>query len=119
MALATLPRDRWGALGLNPGTDTGAICSALVDVPTGCELRLNAAGVAGLAVDLLDERFKPIPGFVGGTVAGPNGLDCEVRWSGRALNELAGKTVRVQVNLKRVGEAQPRVFAVYLQDEAT
>jgi hypothetical protein len=119
VALATLPRDRWGALGLNPGMDTGAICSAPVVIPAGCELRINVDGVVGLSVDLLDDRFTPIPGFTGGTVAGPDGLDCAVRWSGHALNELAGKTVRVQVNLKRVGEAQPRVFAVYLLEEAT
>ncbi len=28
VALATLPRDRWGAIGLNPGTSEGTVCSA-------------------------------------------------------------------------------------------
>jgi hypothetical protein len=83
----------------------------------GCELRLNADGVAGLSVDLLDEKFQPIPGFTGGAVTGPDGLDCLVSWKGRALAELGGKPVRVQVNLKRVGEAQPRVYAVCLLGE--
>jgi hypothetical protein len=118
VALATLPRDRWGALGLNPGVDTGTLCSAPMTVPAGgCELRLNADGVAGLSVDLLDEKFQPIPGFTGGAVTGPDGLDCLVSWKGRALAELGGKPVRVQVNLKRVGEAQPRVYAVCLLGE--
>ena len=29
VALATLPRDRWGGLGLNPGVEEGTICSRL------------------------------------------------------------------------------------------
>jgi len=114
VALATLPRDRWGALALNPGTDTGAICTAPVAMSEGCELRINADGVAGLSVELLDERFNPIHGFTAGTVADPDGLDCPVRWEGHAPAELAGKTVRVQVSLKRVGETQPQVYAMYL-----
>ena len=112
VALATLPRDRWGALALNPGANEGAICSAPVAIPAGCELRINADGVAGLSVDLLDERFNPIPGFTGGAVAGPDGLDCPVRWEGRGLAELAGRSVRARVGLKRVGEAQPQVYAL-------
>ena len=114
VALATLPRDRWGALVLNPGAESGAICSAPVAIPAGCELRINADDVAGLSGDLLDERFNPIPGFAGGKVAGPDGLDCPVCWEGRGPAELAGRAVRVRVNLRRVGEAQPRVYALYL-----
>jgi hypothetical protein len=113
VALATLPRDRWGALGLNPGVDAGALCSAPLAIPAnGGELRLNADGVAGLSVDLLDERFNPIPGFAGGTVVDPDGLDCEVRWAEHVLTELGGWTVRVRVRLQRADEAQPRVYAI-------
>jgi hypothetical protein len=120
VALATLPRDRWGALGLNPGVDTGTLCSAPMTVPAGgCELRLNADGVAGLSVDLLDEKFQPIPGFTGGAVTGPDGLDCLVSWKGHALAELGGEPVRVQVNLKRTDETQPRVYAVCLIEETS
>jgi len=85
VALATIPRDRWGALGLNPGSETGVVCSGLVTLPAnGCELRINADGVAGLAIDLLDEHYLPIPGCEGGRVVGPDGLDCPVRWHGQA-----------------------------------
>jgi hypothetical protein len=113
VALATLPRDRWGALGLNPGADTGTICSAPVVMPAGgCELRLNADGVAGLYVDLLDAQFQPVSSFTGGTVAGPDDLDCEVRWAEHTPTELGGRTVRVRVRLQRTDEAQPRVYAI-------
>ena len=115
VALATLPRDRWGALGLNPGVDTGTLCSAPMTVPAGgCELRLNADGVAGLSVDLLDEKFQPIPGFTGGQAAGPDGLDCPVEWKGHAMSELAGQRVRVHVRLQRLPENPPCLYALYL-----
>jgi len=115
VALATLPRDRWGALALNPGAQSGAICSAPLTLhAAGCELRINADGVDGLSVDLLDERFNPIPGFSDGRVAGPDGIDGPTRWPGHALAELAGQTVRVQVNLANQGGFQPRVYALYI-----
>ncbi len=112
VALATLPRDRWGALGLNPGAEGGALCSSPVEVPAGATLRLNADGVAGLTVDLLDERMNPISGFTGAVVQGPDGLECDVRWKDRAVAELAGRVVRVRVTLKRLGEVSPRVYAI-------
>lgn len=111
VALATLPRDRWGALALNPGASEGSICSAPVVIPAGGRVSLNADGVAGLSVDLLDERFDPIPAFTGGKVAGPDGLDCPVTWS-TDTSSLAGRTVRFQVNLRRSDRVDPRVFAL-------
>lgn len=77
--------------------EPGATPVSLPEV--GGELRVNADGVAGLAVDLLDDRLQPIPGFAGGTVTGPDGLDCPVRWQGYALTERGGQRVRVQVRL--------------------
>ncbi len=118
VALATLPRDRWGALGLNPEVNEGTICSAPVVLSSGaCELRINADGVAGLSVDLLDERCNPIPGFTGAVVVGPDGLDCPVLWQGHAPTELAGLAVRIRVNLEEHGQLQPRVYAVYLASD--
>ncbi len=115
VALATLPRDRWGALRLNPGAERGAICSAPLAIPAaGCELRINADGVGGLSVDLLDERFTLIPGFAGGRVAGPDGPACPVRWEGHAPAEVGGMAVRLRINLERQSEARPRVYALYV-----
>jgi hypothetical protein len=116
IALATLPRDRWGALGLNPGEDEGTICSAPVTLPSaGGTLTLNADGVAGIAVDLLDEHFHPIPGFAEGQIVGPDGLDCSASWPGQALAALGGQEVRIQVKIGCAGGDLPRVYALYLK----
>ncbi|MDE0966198.1 MAG: hypothetical protein OSB73_23990, partial [Candidatus Latescibacteria bacterium] len=114
VALATLPRDRWGGLGLNPGVEEGTICSAPVVVPQDGVIRINADGVSGLSVDLLDERFQLLAGFAGGQVVGPDGLDCLVHWTGKSLAELGGQSVRVQVSIQKTDEALPRVYALYL-----
>lgn len=99
IALATLPRDRWGALALNPGVETGTICSTPV---AGKTLTLNATGVDHITVDLLDETFRPIS--TGHRVTGPDGLDCPVQC------ELSS-SVRVQVHLS--GKA--RLYAINVQ----
>lgn len=119
VALATLPRDRWGALGLVPDAAEGSLCSDVLSLPASdCELRLNADGVAGLGVDLLDAQFKPLAGFVGGSVSGSDGLDCPVAWKDHALPELAGRQVRVRVRLQRLADQLPRVYALYLNGTA-
>lgn len=61
--------------------------------------------------------MNPISGFTGAVVQGPDGLECDVRWKDRAVAELAGRVVRVRVNLKRLGEVSPRVYAVYVGRE--
>ena len=114
VALATLPRDRWGALGLNPGVEEGAICSAPFILPVEGSLLVNADGVSGLSVDLLDERFRPIAGFPGGQVVGPDGLDCKVRWAGQRMGELGGRSVLIQVNMRGIGNVAPRVYGLYI-----
>ncbi len=110
VALATLPRDRWGALGLNPDAGEGTICSAPLTLPGDAQLTLNANGTAGMRVALLDERFVPLPGYTDGH-PGPDGLDAPVAWSA-SLAALAGQTVRVQLHLTRGEWAEPRVYAV-------
>lgn len=116
VALATLPRDRWGSLALNPEMQTGTMVSATLTLPANsCELSINADGVSNLTVDLLDEKFRPIPGFEGGRVIGLDGLENPVRWEGHTLTELGGESIRVQVRLQRSGGVSPQFYALYLE----
>ena len=116
VALATLPRDRWGALGLNPDATTGTICSAPITLSADASIALNADGMSGIGVELLDENFVPITGFSGGTAGkcDHDGIERPVRWAGAGLGSLAGRTVRVQVRLTKSDGVVPRVYAIYL-----
>jgi hypothetical protein len=81
----------------------------------GGALTLYADGVTGLAVELLDEQFQPIPGFGAGQGTGPDGLDCPIVWPGPGLAELKGRTVRIQVRIRRLGDVSPRLYAMNLK----
>jgi hypothetical protein len=106
VGLATLPRDRWGALGVNPDVAAGAVCSAPLTLPPGACLWLNADGVAGMRVTLLDAHGAPTG--ITGTLAGADGLNCPVRWSA----DLPDTPVRVHVALTRGAHAEPRLYAL-------
>jgi hypothetical protein len=118
VALATLPRDRWGGLGLNPGVAEGVVCSAPVVLPAGGgELTINADGADGISVEVLDERLRAVPGFSGADAATPvgaGGLACPVRWPKSGLARLGGQTVRLQLRLRRRGSVEPRLYAAHL-----
>jgi len=119
VALATLPRDRWGAVGLFAEQSEGAIWSCPVTLPaSGCQVVLNADGAQAMTVEVLDGDFHPLAAFAGehaGKVQVDNGLDCPVVWSGNGLAELGGATVRLKINVRREGSADPRLYAVYLR----
>jgi hypothetical protein len=130
IALATLPRDRWGSIGLIPplaghsstpeGAVEGSVWSAAVKLPPGgCSVYLNADGADCMTVEVSDERFTPIPDFSGqksGVTTIKSGLDCPVTWYGRNLSALGGQTVRFRIHLtKRNSGSEPRLFAVYLR----
>jgi len=126
IALATLPRDRWGAVGLFPAKvhggeipARGLVWSAPVRLPeSGCTVLLNADRANLMDVEISDERFGLLPAYAGANagrskVAG--GLDCAVAWSAD-LSALAGRTVRFKINLQRGADGtDPRLFAVTLQ----
>jgi len=113
VALATLPRDRWGALGLAPEAQEGTVWSAPVTLPEGgCALSLNADGADGMRVEVADENFHLLEGLAG-VPEGKGGIECAVRWSKGDLAALAGQTVRFRVHLKRQ-DVEPRLYALYL-----
>ena len=119
VALATLPRDRWGALGLVPHASQGSVWTAPLTVGSaGLKVALNASGVHGIRVEVADDSFQPIAAYAGanaGTVAGADGLDCPVSWPQGALAALAGKRVRLHLQLQSSAGTDPRLFAAYVQ----
>jgi hypothetical protein len=118
VALATLPRDRWGALGLNPEEREGSVWTSPFTIgKRGCKLSLNADGVSGMMVEVADEKFRPLSGFSSdnaGVVVAKDGLDCAVKWPKGRLDALIGKTVRLKICLKKGDYAEPRFYAAYL-----
>ena len=92
VALATLPRDRWGALGLYPNQSEGEVWSTVVRFPqAGCRMALNADAAGSMRVEIADERFQPLPGFSGsdgGTTGVAGGLECPVKWPAGDLSHL-------------------------------
>lgn len=121
VALATLPRDRWGALGLTPHTQEGSVWSAPVTLPErGCRVSLNAEGAQGMRVEIADERFQPLEGYSGaksGKVEASEGMDCPVQWPTDDLAKLGGKTVRFRIQVKKSGKVEPRLYAMYLTEK--
>ena len=118
VALATLPRDRWGSLGLFPDQVEGSVWSCPVTLPAGgCQVVLNADRACDMRVEIADERFGFLQAYSGeqsGRATIEGGLDCPVTWPQGELAALAGQTVRFRFGVKRTGAADPRLYAVYL-----
>jgi hypothetical protein len=118
VALASLPLDRWGALGLFPDATEGTVWSEPVTLPeSGCRVSLNAEGASSMRSEIADQRFNLLPQYSGeesGTVAASGGFDCPVSWSQGSLAALGGQTVRFRFHVKKAGDITPRLYAVYL-----
>lgn len=117
VGLATIPRDRWGALGLWHDRDAGSVWSAPVTLPEYAALKLNAAGLSGLSVEVANERFQLIAGMAGTLADGGDTFDAPVTWNGGDLASLAGRTVRFKFNFVRTEGVEPRLFAASLITE--
>ena len=119
VALATLPRDRWGALGLFPQQSEGWVWSAPVTLPEGgVEIALNADHPELMRVELSDDRFGLLPEYSGqnsGVPQASGGLESAVAWPTQHPSRLAGESVRLRVSLKREAGLEPRLYAAYLR----
>ena len=119
IALATLPRDRWGALGLFPQQSEGWVWSAPVTLSEGgVEIALNADHPNQMRVEISDERLGLLPEFSGensGIPQSSGGLESTVGWPGADPSALSGKSARLKVHLNRNGGLEPRLYAVYLR----
>ena len=117
IALARLPRDRWGALALWGDQAAGSAWTMPVTLPEGSRLEVNGADLDGLRIEVADERFTVLDGFKDGraTDSGQDALDATVTWSNHHLAELAGKTVRFHLIFTRSKSAtNPQLFAATL-----
>ncbi|MDA0835694.1 MAG: hypothetical protein O2955_14190 [Planctomycetota bacterium] len=116
VALATIPRDRWGGYSLIPDFNDGSICTTAIEVPQdGFDIVLNADVTHGIRPELVDESFHPVAGFSGddaGTCDVENGLDCPIRWK-NDIASLTGKTVRLLLHIARQVSTTPSIYAVY------
>ena len=116
IALATLPRDRWGALGLSPDAKEGSVWTAPLTLEqAGGRIALNADGAKGLRVEIADARFNLLPDYSGanaGTVAA-DGLASAVAWP-KGLDALTGRKVRLLIHLQGGESADPRLYAAYV-----
>jgi len=115
VALATLPRDRWGSLRLAKGAAQGTVWSAPITIPeSGCNILLNADGAADVTVELAGEKGDLLPAFSGenrGVVQDAESAVRAVRWADETLSCLGGKTVRLKLGLS--GD-KTGLYAVYL-----
>ena len=115
VALATLPRNRWGALQLAEGATQGGVLSAPITLPQdGCNIILNADGVGNITVELTHENGVLIPACSGenqGVIEAAKGPDSAVHWPDGGLSELGGKVVRIKLGL--TGD-DAKIYAVYL-----
>lgn len=115
VALATLPRDRWGALRLTGGS--GSVWTTTVVLPkNAAKMFVNCEGAKGFEIEVADARFRKLKGF-SGKVEGEQGLDCPVNWQGKSLSEVAGKTVRFRIVMRKGNGHNPRLYALYLRTE--
>ncbi|TNJ67557.1 hypothetical protein FE784_04025 [Paenibacillus hemerocallicola] len=116
IALAVLPRDRWGSMRLHSDQEEGSLWSSPVTLPQrDFEFRVNAEGVQGIRIELSDEQFRPLAGFSGenGGIVRQDGLESSMEWPGEPLERLAGRKVRIRVVFHRSGAEEPILYAVY------
>jgi len=121
VGLATLPRDRWGALRLPSHHSSGSVWSAPIVLPAAdCELFLNVEGARGIRVEIADENFNLLSeysGDNGGSTSDESGFDCKVAWPKSSLSILEGKTIRLKIHLQAGEYPQPRFYAASLKNK--
>jgi hypothetical protein len=119
LRLVTWPRDRLGMLQPFRPNDPQAI-SAPVQVLSGAaRLSLNASGLgqhSQLRVELLDDGFRPLPGFSGSdaAVVAEDGFRIPVRWGGGDGLLPSSSLIRIAVRFVGIRPEDARLHAVYV-----
>lgn len=109
VGLATIPRDRWGALGVYPEHAEGTLWTAPVCLDD-ADLTLNATGAQRMRLEIADEQFNLLPGYSGTPVAN-DGLDTAVHWADKSPRALGDRPVRLKVTIENRGD-EPRLFVI-------
>jgi hypothetical protein len=120
--IATWPRDRLGYFQPAPDTE-GAQCvsSPLTNLRPGARVSLNATHLAPesqLTVELLDEQFRPLPGYTAAdfvALTNKSGLRLPVAWRGKEKLDAIDRPVRVRVNWTGANADAARLFAIYVE----
>ena len=115
VGLAVLARDRWGALRLNPDELHGVVCSAPISLSENVQnLSVNAKGIDGITVRLLDENFKGIKGFEKGTLIDSGNIEYKVVWGYNKLSQLTKEKIIIQVQIAKTNGISPGLYALYI-----
>ncbi len=71
-----------------------------------------------VSVEILDERFKEIPGYTRDACTNPveSGLRQSVRWKNQEVVEKVKSPVRIRVNFGGVRPEDLKLYAVYIED---
>ncbi|OAI57827.1 hypothetical protein AYO49_01815 [Verrucomicrobiaceae bacterium SCGC AG-212-N21] len=121
--VATWPRDRLGYFRVAPGQKIGhCISAALIPPREGAQVYLNASGLSEesqLAVEILDESFRPIPGYTAADctpLKDKTGLRLSIAWGNKIdLGNQNGKPIRLRINFTGPDAESARLFAIYVQ----
>ncbi len=118
--VASWVRDRLGFYTPHAaGSDPHCISMVLPARP-GARVHLNATGLGAdsrLEVEILDERFRPLPGYTAADmlpVAEKDGLRLPVAWRGGDRLTGVDQPFRVRVNFTGRDADQARLYAIYV-----
>jgi hypothetical protein len=121
--VATWPRDRLGYFSPAQGVENvHCISSPLASVGEGGHIYVNATGLSDtglLTVEILDERFQPVPGFAAADFApfgAKSGLRLPVGWRGGGALEKIKQPIRIRLNWSGENQEAVRLYAVYVDN---
>lgn len=125
--VAMWPRDRLGYFAPVPEAQEAHCISSPIKVESdNAKISLNVTGLSDagkMTVEVLDERFVPIPGYTAADFIptdGNSGLRMPIKWRGGATLGKLAQPIRLRVNWSGENQEKVRLFAVYLdQPSAT
>jgi hypothetical protein len=117
--VATWPRDRFGFYKPAPNVEN-AHCVSSPITGFGSRVYINADGLSEdsqLKVEILDEQFRPIPGYSGPDCVAleKSGLRQAVAWRGTRLLENLNRPIRVRVTWAGAAPQAAKLYAIYIE----